>query len=205
MSRILTTEESLMNYAAWYAMRYFPSLRKLREALMKKSMNNEVLVASVMKEMSEYISEERTVDGLVRMYTEQSKTRPYIEQKLKLKKFGEDIIIATLDSYWDSFISWTAYEQVITRKMHDYLGKNKSKKYIFGTLVQKYPNFKYEIQTLLNEVSPDETETVREEYRKLSQKYDATNRKELQKIIQKLCMKGFSYDVIKTVMRDELG
>lgn len=37
MSRILTTQESLLNYAAWYATRYFPSLRKLREALMKKS------------------------------------------------------------------------------------------------------------------------------------------------------------------------
>lgn len=44
MPRILTTEESLLNYAAWYAMRYFPSLQKLRESLMKKSMNNTRIV-----------------------------------------------------------------------------------------------------------------------------------------------------------------
>lgn len=65
MPRILTTKDALMNYAAWYAMRYFPSLRKLRESLMKKSFNNTALVDEVMKEMGEYISEERTVDGLV--------------------------------------------------------------------------------------------------------------------------------------------
>lgn len=202
MSRILTTEESLMNYAAWYAMRYFPSLQKLREALMKKSMNNQILVESVMKEMSQYISEERTVDGLVRMYIEQSKTRSYIEQKLKLKKFGNDIIVITLESYKDSFISWINYEQVITRKMSDYLEKNKSKRYIIGTLVQKYPNFKTEIVALLDEISPDETNIVFEEYRKLSRKHDVTNRKEQQKVVQKLSLKGFSYDIIKRVMRD---
>lgn len=202
MSRILTTKESLMNYAAWYAMRYLPSFRKLQEALMKKSLNNGSLVASVMKEMTQYISEERTVDGLVRMYIEQSKTRPYIEQKLRLKKFGDGIIMDTLESYQDSFVSWTAYEQTITRKMHEYLQKNKSKKYIFGTLSQKYPNFKDEIRELLNGSSPDETEAVQEEYTKLLKKHDTTNRKEQQKIVQKLCAKGFSYDVIRKVMRD---
>lgn len=202
MSRILTTKESLLNYAAWYAMRYFPSLRKLQESLMKKSLNNEVLVASVMEEMAAYISEERIVDGLVRMYTEQSKTRPYIEQKLKLKKFGEDIIMSILESYRDSFVSWTVYEQVITRKMNDYLGKNKSKKYIIGTLTQKYPNFKNEINTLLNDVIPDETEAIQTEFTKLSEKYDITSKKERQKVIQKLCLKWFPYDVIRKVMNN---
>lgn len=189
MPRILTTEESLLNYAAWYAMRYFPSFRKLREALMKKSLNNEALVASVMKEMTTYISEERTVDGLVRMYTEQGKTRPYIEQKLRLKKFEEDIITATLESYHNSFISWTAYEQVITKKMENYLQKNKSKKYIIGILTQGYPNFKNEINTLLNNVAPDETESIQREFIKLSKKYDLSHKKERQKVIQKLCLR----------------
>ena len=202
MSRILTTKESLLNYAAWYAMRYFPSLRKLREALMKKSLGNEALVVSVMKEMSEYISEERTVDGLVRMYTEQSKTRPYIERKLRLKKFGEDVIITILESYRDSFISWSAYEQVVTKKVNDYLKKNKSKKYIIGTLTQGYPNFKNEIHILLNDVAPDETEAVQEEFAKLSQKYDVTHQKERQKVVQKLCLKGFPYDLIRKTMNN---
>ncbi|HBB27370.1 TPA: hypothetical protein DCZ36_02650 [Candidatus Gracilibacteria bacterium] len=200
MSRILTTKDSLLNYAAWYAMRYFPSFRKLREALMKKSLNNEDLVASVMKEMTAYISEERTVDGLVRMYTEQSKTRPYIEQKLRLKKFGEDIITATLKSYHNSFISWTSYEQAITRKMNDYLEKNKSKTYIIGTLSQKYPNFKNEIRTLLNDVAPDETETIQAELTKLSEKYDIRHQKERQKVVQKLCLKGFSYNRVREII-----
>ena len=189
MPRILTTKDALMNYAAWYAMRYFPSLRKLRESLQKKSFNNTALVDEVMKEMGEYISEERTVDGLVRSYIEQSKTRPYIEQKLKLKKFGEEIIISTLESYRDSFTSWTSYESTITRKMDDYLGKNKSKRYIIGTLIQKYPNFKNEITELLNGASPDETESIQRELAKLSGKYDVTDKKDRQKIMQKLCTK----------------
>ena len=203
MPRILTTKDALMNYAAWYAMRYFPSLRKLRESLQKKSFNNTALVDEVMKEMGEYISEERTVDGLVRSYIEQSKTRPYIEQKLKLKKFGEEIIISTLESYRDSFTSWTSYESTITRKMNDYLGKNKSKRYIIGTLIQKYPNFKNEITELLNGASPDETESIQRELAKLSGKYDVTDKKDRQKIMQKLCTKWFPYDAVKKVMKDE--
>lgn len=203
MPRILTTEESLLNYAAWYAMRYFPSLQKLRESLMKKSVNNVLLTEKVIQQMSEYISEERIVDGLVRMYVEQGKTRPYIEQKLRLKKFGDEIITTTLESYWDSFVSWNIYEQTVTRKIHDYLAKNKSRKYISGMLVQKYPNFKWEIATFLDTVAPDETEAVREEFQKLAQKYSLTDRKEQQKIIQKLSMKGFSYDAIKKVMKEE--
>ncbi len=145
MPRILTKKEPLMNYAAWYAMRYLPSMRKLQEALLKKSANNAPLAAEVMKEMVTYIHEEQTVEGLVRMYTEQSKTRPYIEQKLRLKKFDAEVIVSVLDSYTDTFQSWKDYEQTITKKMHDYRGKNKSSKYILGTLVQKYPNFKQEI------------------------------------------------------------
>ncbi len=203
MSRILTTKESLLNYAAWYAMRYLPSFRKLREVLMKKTLQNAILVESVMSEMKEYISEERTVDGLVRMYTEQSKTRPYIEQKLRQKKFAEDIIIQTLESYKDSFFSWNSYEQTIGRKIIDYLGKSKSKKFINGTLSQKYPNFKKEITALLDELVPDEAESVLLEYEKLSKKHDIANSKERQKIVQKLLLKGFSYDSIKRVMRNE--
>lgn len=44
MPKILKTEESLMNYAAWYAMRYMPSFRKLEEALQKKTEGNTHLV-----------------------------------------------------------------------------------------------------------------------------------------------------------------
>lgn len=203
MRRILTKKEPLMNYAAWYAMRYLPSMRKLQEALLKKSGNNVSLTAEVMKEMATYIHEEQTVEGLVGMYTEQSKTRPYIEQKLRLKKFETEVIISVLDSYADIFQSWKDYEQTITKKMHDYRGKNKSSKYILGTLVQKYPNFKRQIIELLEEIAPDEEDIVRAEYAKLSKKHDVSNNKERQKLIQKLCLKGFSYDCIKRVMREE--
>jgi hypothetical protein len=51
-----------MNFASWYALRFFPSLRKLEEALMKKTMNNTVLVAEVMKEMGEYIKEDLVIE-----------------------------------------------------------------------------------------------------------------------------------------------
>lgn len=204
MPRILTTEESLLNYAAWYAMRYFPSFQKLRESLMKKSANNRVLTEKVMEQMAEYISEERTVDGLVRMYTEQSKTRPYIEQKLRLKKFQSDIIVTTLEKYEDSFLSWSLYEPVIGKKIGEYLEKNKSKKYITGTLLQKYPNFKREILDLTEELAPDESFSVEEEFIRLSKKYDVTNRNDRQKIIQKLCLKGFPYRTVQRVIEEKL-
>ena len=204
MPRILTKKEPLMNYAAWYAMRYLPSMRKLQEALLKKSGNNASITEDVMKEMATYIHEEQTVEGLVRMYTEQSKTRSYIEQKLRLKKFEMEVITSILDSYSGTFESWREYEQTITKKMHDYREKNKSSKYIFGTLVQKYPNFKQEISESLKELYPDEDEIVQTEYLKLSKKHDISVAKERQKVIQKLCMKGFSYNTIKRVMQEEV-
>lgn len=156
MSKILTTESALLNYAAWYAMRYFPSLAKLRESLMKKSANNEPLVSIVMTEMGQYINEERTIDGLVRMYTEQSKTRPYIEQKLRAKKFQLDIIEATLEAYQNTFTSWDNYENIITRKIQDLLAKNRSRRHISQVLGQKYPIFKHEISSLIETIYPDE-------------------------------------------------
>ncbi|EKD30375.1 MAG: hypothetical protein ACD_78C00073G0003 [uncultured bacterium (gcode 4)] len=203
MPKILTTESSLLNYAAWYAMRYFPSLAKLREALMKKSANAEPLVNIIMAEMGQYICEERTVDGLVRMYTEQSKTRPYIEQKLKAKKFQIDIIETTLEAYGDTFTSWNNYENTITRKIQDFLIKNRSRRYISGALTGKYPNFKQEIYSLIETLCPDESGSIQCEFEKLSRKHDANNPKERQKIIQKLLLKGFPYDGIKKSLRKE--
>ncbi|MDP2104044.1 MAG: RecX family transcriptional regulator [Candidatus Gracilibacteria bacterium] len=200
MSKILTTESSLLNYAAWYAMRYFPSLAKLREALMKKSANAEPLVSIVMAEMGQYICEERTVDGLVRMYTEQSKTRPYIEQKLKAKKFQIDIIEITLEAYGDTFISWNNYENTITRKIQDLLTRNRSRRYISGALTGKYPNFKQEIYSLIETLCPDETEAIRSEFEKLCKKHDTGSPKERQKIIAKLLAKGFPYDKVRNVV-----
>lgn len=202
MPRILTKKEPLMNYAAWYAMRYLPSMQKLREALLKKSGNHTLLTEEVMAEMTTYIHEEQTVEGLVRMYTEESKTRPYIEQKLRLKKFEAGIIASVLDSYIDTFESWKEYEQVITKKISDYRDRNKSGKYIFGTLAQKYPSFKTEIAELLQETSPLEDEAVLVEYEKLCKKHDIRESKEREKVIQKLCLKGFSYDTIKRIMRE---
>lgn len=203
MPKILTTESALLNFAAWYAMRYFPSLAKLREALMKKSAANQPLVETVMKEMGQYINEERTVDGLVRMYTEQSKTRPYIEQKLRAKKFQLSIIETTLEAYRETFTSWNNYENTITRKIQDFLTKNRSRRYISGTLTIKYPIFKQEIASLIETLCPDETEAIRSEAEKLSRKHDASNPKERQKIIQKLLLKGFSYDEVKKAMKKE--
>jgi|GEM_PF-6524438 len=200
MSKILTTESVLLNYAAWYAMRYFPSLAKLRESLMKKSANNTILVNTVMAEMGQYINEERTVDGLVRMYTEQSKTCPYIEQKLRAKKFQIDIIETTLEAYGDTFTSWNNYENTITRKIQDFLTKNRSRRYISGALTGKYPNFKQEISSLIETLCPDETGSIRSEFEKLSRKHDRNNPKERQKIVQKLLLKGFPYDDIRKIL-----
>jgi len=202
-SRILTTQESLMNYAAWYAMRYLPSIEKLRESLMKKSAKNNLLVDSVMEEMTTYISEKRTIDGLVQMYTEQGKTQLYIEQKLKTKKFWAEVIRDVLDVYKEIFWSYETYEHIIVRKIHDYINKNKSKKYIYYTLIKVYPNFSSEITSLVQAIIPDENNAIELEYQKLSKKYDLTLPKERQKVIQKLCLKGFSYDIIKKILKVE--
>lgn len=203
MPKILTTEPPLLNYAAWYAMRYMPSYRKLEEALIKKTWGNTVLALSVASKMQEYISEERTVDGLVRMYLDQGKTIAYVAQKLRNKKFDSEVTRKIFEEYEEWFASWQTYSHNIERKINDLILKNKSKQYIRGALLQKYPSFKIEIGELLDIHCSDETESIRNEYEKLQKKHDINDSKERQKLIQKLCMKGFSYDLIKKVIRDE--
>lgn len=203
MIKILTTETRLMNYAAWYAMRYMPSFRKLQEVLMKKSWDNSVLVNVVSTRMQEYISEERTVDGLVRMHLDQGKTIEWVKRKLKEKLFDPEVTAKVLEEYGEWFASWNTYAQNIERKVQEFVSKGKSKQYIRWALLQKYPSFKSEIAELLEAYCADETESVLKELQKLQKKHDIGDMKERQKLIQKLCLKGFSYDLIRTVLKTE--
>jgi SOS response regulatory protein OraA/RecX len=112
-----------------------------------------------------------------------------------------------LELHKEAFTSYANYKPSIRKKIQDYVSKNKSKKYITQMLTQKYPNFKQEISELIREIVPDEEEIVYIEYEKILKKYDIseykTRQKNIQKIIQKLYFKGFSYDIIKKVMHDK--
>ena len=203
MIKTITTEARLMNYAAWYAMRYMPSFRKLQEVLMKKSWSNSVLTNLVSTRMQEYVSEERTVDGLVRMHLDQGKTIEWVKRKLKEKLFDPEVTAKVLEEYAEWFASWKTYAQNIERKLQEFVSKGKSKQYIRWALLQKYPSFKNEIAELLEAYCADETESVQKELEKLLKKHDIQDTKERQKLIQKLCLKGFSYDLIRTVLKSE--
>jgi len=202
-SKILTTESSLLNFAAWYAMRYFPSLAKLRTALMKKSDNNEAIMANVMAEMTQYISEEKTVEGLVRMYLERGKTERYIRLKLREKQFDRVVVEAILAEYLDQISDWKTYEKTVERKIANMLEKNKSKRFIENTFSRTFSQFSSEIKILLERLCPDDTEALRAELAKLTDGHNPSDRKERERIIRKLLSRGFSYDAIRRIMQNE--
>lgn len=154
--------------------------------------------------MKEYISEERTIDGLVRMYIDNGKPRSYIVNKLREKKFDDEVMERILLEYNDSFSSYKNYEYIIQKKIKDLISLKKSRRAINMVLVQKYPLFKSEITETLVLLCSDETESIRYEIEKLLKKHDTSDRKERDKLMQKICNKGFSYDKVRKVMEEVL-
>lgn len=201
--KILLTAEKLTNYAAWYVLRYMPSRAKLQSALMKKSDNNETLVTEVMTEMERYIHEDRTVEGLVRMWIERGKTEQYIRMKLREKLFDSDVVERILGEYSENISSFATYEKVVEQRISVLLARGKSRGFILGTLRREYPRFHEEIEQKLSDSSSGDTESLTLWLEKLSHKHDFHERTGRQKAIASLLQKGFRYDDIVRQMEQK--
>lgn len=195
--KTIRTAERLLKYAGWYALRYMPSRAKLREALMKKSEDDAVLVDGIMIQMDGYIAEDRTIESLVRLWLDRGKTESYIRTKLRERQFDPAIVDRILDEYRTGLSDWYTYAKNVERRIISLLERGKSRKIIELTLAREYPRFRLEIQSLLDILSPDDTASLIREIEKLSHRHDPSDPKSRDKLIRKLMMRGFSYDAVR--------
>ncbi len=193
--------ESFRNYALNYYLRYYPSKKKFKEKLLKKSQDDEKLVLDVLKSMENIIVEKLVIESKIRLYIGRNKNLSYIKSKLFEKGFEKYEYEKILENNYN--LDETLLDRdYIKRKILDYMKKWKSKNYIFQRLFERKQD-KDLINQILeqNYTKEDELEVLKKEYKKLVSCYPqldlGTNKN---KIIQKLLAKGFKYDFIKKVL-----
>jgi hypothetical protein len=74
--------ELFRNYALNYYLRYYPSFKKFREKLLKKSHDDEKLVSDVLDSMENIIVEKQVIESKIRLYIARNKNLNYIKSKL---------------------------------------------------------------------------------------------------------------------------
>lgn len=188
--------ESFRNYALNYYLRYYPSIKKLKEKLNNKSGWDEKLVSEVFESMESIIVEKQVIESKIRLYIARNKNLNYIKSKLFEKGFKKEMYEEILQNNYN--LDETLLDRdYIKRKVLDYMQKWKSKKYIFGQLFWRSED-KELITTVIDEFfGDDESEAVEKEYEKIKWKYDR------KKIIEKLLRKGFKYDDVRKVFDNE--
>lgn len=191
---IITTFSRLKDYSLWYYFKYLPSINKLENKLLEKTMQNRELVEQVFEDIKHLFQEEQIIESKVKVYLFRNKNLSYIKGKLREKLFDKELVIKILEqniTEWESLFS----ESYLLKKIENYKQKWKTKKYIFQRLVDRNED-KEIVENCLEKVFWEEweNEILKEEFEKLRWKY------ENKKIIEKLLRKGFEYSEIKKII-----
>ncbi|MFA5916632.1 MAG: RecX family transcriptional regulator [Candidatus Gracilibacteria bacterium] len=193
--------ESFRNYALNYYLRYYPSKKKFREKLLKKSGGDEKTVDEIIKSMENIIVEKLVIESKIRVYITRNKNLSYIKSKLFEKGFEKEQYEEILNNNYN--LDETLLDaDYIKRKILDYKNKGKSRNYIFQRLFERKQD-----KDLINEsldqiyTKEDELENIKLEYENLTSNYsESIGRTDKNKIIEKLIRKGFNYGEIKKVI-----
>lgn len=193
--------ESFRNYALNYYLRYYPSKKKFREKLLKKSWWDEKTVDEIIKSMENIIVEKLVIESKIRVYITRNKNLSYIKSKLFEKWFEKEQYEEILNNNYN--LDETLLDaDYIKRKILDYKNKWKSRNYIFQRLFERKQD-----KDLINEsldqiyTKEDELENIKLEYENLTSNYsESIWRTDKNKIIEKLIRKGFNYGEIKKVI-----
>ena len=65
---IITTFSRLKDYALWYYFKYLPSINKLENKLLEKTMQNRELVEQVFEDIKDLFQEEQIIESKVKVY-----------------------------------------------------------------------------------------------------------------------------------------
>lgn len=191
---IITTFSRLKDYSLWYYFKYLPSIRKLENKLLEKTMQNRELTEQVFEDIKHLFQEEQIIESKVKVYLFRNKNLSYIKGKLREKLFDKELVNKILEqniTEWESLFS----ESYLLKKIENYKQKWKTKKYIFQKLVDRNED-KEIVENCLEKVFWEEweNEILKQEFEKLRLKY------ENKKIIEKLLRKGFEYSDIKKII-----
>jgi len=194
--------ESLRNYALNYYLRYYPSIKKFREKLLKKSLWDEKIVNEILKSMENVIVEKLVIESKIRLYIARNKNLAYIKSKLFEKGFEKEELQKILQNNYN--LDETLLDaDYLKRKILDYKNKWKSRNYIFQRLFERKQD-KDLINQILdqNYTKEDELENIKKEYENLTSNHTKSfSGTEKNKIIEKLIRKGFNYSEIKKVIK----
>ena len=182
----------LRNYAEWYYTKYFPSCRTLREKLVRKCEDAE-LVDRVMTDLSPLFVEDKIIESRVHAYVGQGKTTRAIRQKLLEKKYDPVMVDAALTLEVDTLTNPETFRPQIERLIQKGIQKWTAKKILQYELQMKYPEAKRLVSELLIEY--DDREILIKKAPELLKKYTQ------EQIVTKLCQKGFNLSEIYTVLR----
>lgn len=180
-----------------YITRYAPSEKKLSEYLKKKKWQ---------WDMDEFFhslgySEDLMLKMWMSTFLARSSSEREITMKLIKKWFPKEKIENLRESYHDAIRSWQDHAWRIISERDKLLARGKSRQMVTLTLAGKYPYFRDEITELMWKSS--DTNNLRELIEKYSRKYDTSSQDGKQKIIQSLMRRGFRYDDIRDVLRED--
>lgn len=187
-------EDNLKKYWIKYIEKYFPTIAKLKEQLVKKSKNEELSNIIVLK-LSHLIDEEKMIKNKISiesMFWSQNINK--IKSKLYNKKFPKDLIKIKINELNE--IEWSLIdENIMENKIQKMISKWKSKNEIIFKLKERKED--EEIILKIIEKNYNENilkENILKEYGIFIRKYDKN------KSIQKLIWKWFKYkDIIDSI------
>ena len=118
--------------------------------------------------------------------------------KLIKKGFPRELVRSKIERNLDEIEDWESQKWAILRQADTFLHRGKSRRMIAMLLVQKYPYFRDQIDTIL--LGVDDMNSLEKEMQKYKNRYNADDSKSREKIIAALLRKGFSYTEIKEKM-----
>lgn len=198
--------QKIIDYAIWYYLRYYPSIKKLENKLKQKFwpdskkwkiygwINDEEINYILEEKLKNIIQEKEVLRSKIKSYIAKNKNLNYIKQKLREKLFSNEMIDELLQdeflSEWESLLT----RDYIRKQINLYKSKWKSRLYIKQKLIERDED-KILVESLLKEAFLDwELEQINFEYEKLNWKYEKN------KVIEKLLRKWFSYNDIKKII-----
>ena len=187
-----------MNFAlriSNYISRYAPSEKKLFAYLEKKKFQGDI--TNLLEEIG--YSESLMLDMWLRTFLSLSRGQSEIMRRLTLKWFPKKMIQEKLEETMEEIRDWGNHKNSISSQIENLSRKGKSNQVIMLTLVRKYPYFRDEIMSLMEEI--DESAWLEKEIKRYLSKYDISDPKEKMKFFQALARKGFSYRKVENIIK----
>ncbi len=178
-----------------YITRYAPSDKRIRMYLTKKKCQN---IDALLEQVG--YNELLMCTMWMRSFIAIGKWEREIRMKLMKKEFPKSLIDEMTANFAIEVHDWESNRHAIERQIHTLESRAKSKRVIYGLLISKYPYFRDEITTLMEETS--DTASLEREVEKYKSRYNLWDQKEKQKFYAAILRKGFKYDDIKRMMED---